>query len=118
MKKLLIGAFALLFGLSAFAQNRGGDLSPEERADKLTEKMKSQLELTDAQVQQVKPLNLKMTTDMAAVNKQDPKAEALMKQIKDEYQKGLKKVLTPEQFEKAQEMNQQRRKMRQKKSNW
>jgi hypothetical protein len=111
MKRFLIGAFALLVGLAASAQQRS-DLSPQDRADRLTESMKQQLELTDAQVQQVAPLNLKMAQEIDQVDRNDPTAKEQIKQIKAEYQRELEQILTPDQAAKAKEMADKRRQMR------
>jgi protein CpxP len=51
MKKLSILILALGLSLGTFAQPRNGktNLSPEERAEKMTERMADKLELTDDQ---------------------------------------------------------------------
>lgn len=116
MKRLLIGAMALVLSLGSFAQAKS-DLTPQERAESLTEKMKTQLELTDAQVQQVAPLNLKMAQDIDLVDRNDPSAEEKIEKIKADYQRDLEKVLTAEQAKKAKEMGEKRRQMR-KKPKW
>ena len=83
MKKLFVLALAALFTVSAFAQNKQKG-TPEERADKVTNRMKEKLNLSDEQVAKIKAINLD-----AAKKKEELKATK-----KDEKILGKKKKLT------------------------
>ncbi len=104
MKKMIIAAFALLIGTTAFSQQKGG--TPEEKAQRLTDRMKTELNLTDAQYKQVYDINLKMANNMEEIDKGNHEAR---QNVKAEYEKQLATVLDEEQMEKAKEMRNQRK---------
>jgi Spy/CpxP family protein refolding chaperone len=96
-----------LFGLQLNAQKPGGGApSAEERATRLTEMMKSELDLTAAQEPKVKAINLKYAQKMQDVRKisdtaaQRKSFESLNKQKDAE----LKPVLTASQFKTYQKL--------------
>jgi hypothetical protein len=56
MKQLTgILGFVILATSISFAQQRGGD--PQERIDRMNEHMRTELALTDAQYEEIKPIN-------------------------------------------------------------
>lgn len=129
MKKLFLVA-ALMIGIAAFAQERNqregkrAMLTPEQMADKRVEKMKKDLNLDEKQAQQVRELTLEQAEKMKA-HKEDRKAKKEemknrrmeeMKAMKAEFEKektandeALKKILTPEQFAKHQQIQSERK---------
>jgi len=104
MKKMMIAALVLLMGTAAFAQQRGG--TPEEKAQRLTDRMKTELNLTDAQYKQVYDINLQMAKSMNEIEKGNHDAR---QNVKDDYEKQLGTVLNEEQLTKAKEMRNQRK---------
>lgn len=104
MKKLFIAVFALFIGITAYAQNQGG--TPQDKAQRLTDRMKTELNLTDDQYKQVYDINLQMATSMDEIEKGNHEARQA---VKAEYEKQLATVLNEEQMEKAKEMHKQRK---------
>ncbi len=116
MKKVVL-ALLLMVGAVTFAQQgeRKPKLSPEEMADKRVEKLKSELQLNENQVAQLRDLTKKqMETRKVFQEERKAKKEAaqrdrkeLMQQAKqrmDEERKAndeaMKKILTEEQYKK------------------
>ena len=58
MKTLFFCLFCMISSYAAFSQTLSNPGTPEERAEKMTEKMKATLELDSVQVQKVDSLNL------------------------------------------------------------
>jgi periplasmic protein CpxP/Spy len=106
MKKLFLTAAFLGLGVFGFAQttpDRKADFE-QKKAERM-QKMKQELNLTDAQVAQIKALH----EQKAAERKQDmaAKREDRMKMMKDN-EAEMQKILTPDQFKKFQEMKAKR----------
>ncbi len=100
MKKLILSAAFLGLGVFGFAQQTGRDVQMQKKAEHL-QKLKQELNLTDAQVAQLKALH----ETKAAERKQDmsAKKEDRMQRMK-ENEADMQKILTPDQFKKFQEM--------------
>lgn len=109
MKKLfyIITAVLLVSNLS-FAQNR---TSEKDLAIKVTESLKTNLELNQDQTKQVEIVMVEVVKKIDEAKKiQD--ASSMQKSIKDinDYRdKELKKILTPQQYEKLNSNNQGRK---------
>ena len=110
MKKMvaLAGLAVCLFvGNTTFAQGpgngKGADLSPEQRAEKRTEKMKEELDLTAEQTEKIAALNLEHMQEMEALRKQMEALRQEMKAKRDKHKAEVDKVLTPEQKQKHDE---------------
>ncbi len=76
--------------------------TPEERAAVLTEMMKAKLSLSDSQLSQVRDINLKYAKKMQPIleGSERPLREMWeMKEVNQDKEAELKKVLTPEQFQ-------------------
>ncbi len=102
MKKLILSAAFLGLGVFGFAQttsDRKGDFE-QKKAARMQE-MKQELNLTDAQVAQLKALH----ESKAAERKQEmnAKKEDRMQKMK-ENEAEMQKILTPEQYKKFQEL--------------
>lgn len=110
--------FALVLFVASFspilAQGKRDAGTPEERAAKMTERMKADLKLNDNQVAQLSPLNLER------IKKQEEWKSQLQtgdkkgigrnrKGFMDEYEAKLKSILTPEQLTQHQQMQEQRK---------
>ncbi len=85
------------------------DLTPTERADRLTENMKKQLTLTPEQEVKVKAINLEHVQKQDEITARIRAAQEEKRQNKEEYKNNLKSVLTPEQQLKAQELMEERK---------
>ena len=97
---ILISTFLIFFGGKMFAQDVETKLSPEERARFQTEWMKQNLSLSEDQLTQIEPLNLKYAQKMEEVKAISGKIGKLKKAkaIMDEKDGQLKKILTKDQF--------------------
>lgn len=100
MKKLFVLALAALFTVSAFAQNKQKG-TPEERADKVTNRMKEKLNLSDEQVAKIKAINLdaaKKKEELKAKGKDERKQmRTQVNNIETERDSKIMEVLTEEQ---------------------
>ena len=97
---ILISTFLILLGGKVFAQDVETKLSPEERARFQTEWMKQNLSLSEDQLTQIEPLNLKYAQKMEEVKAISGKIGKLKKAkaIMDEKDCQLKKILNKDQF--------------------
>ena len=116
MKRLILAVFALVFSVSIFAQQpqRGErrEFKPEDMATMQADRMKKDLNLDGKQYQSVYNLFLKRGEEMKAqfarpqqgqqVDREARRAEMQKKQ--EAMQAELKKILTPEQYAKYEEM--------------
>lgn len=100
MKKLILSVAFLGLGVFGFAQTTAKVDYSQKKAEHL-QKMKAELNLTDAQVAQLKALH----ESKAAERKQDmtAKKEDRMQKMK-ENEAEMQKILTPDQFKKYQEL--------------
>lgn len=114
MKKWMIGAALLVFtSLSVAAQQEKRELpNPEERAKKMTDRMASELELSEDQKEKILAINLenakKRQTEM---EKEMAERKARMEEMKAQEEK-IKVVLTEEQRKKWEEIKLERREQR------
>ena len=111
-KKLILGLVLLLtFAVgSSFAQNKNGDhkkLSPSEKATKVADKMKTNLNLTDSQYKSVYDIFYNHFTEMSLMKDQYDKSKDEFKTARKEKREQLKKqlsgVLTSDQIQKMEE---------------
>lgn len=124
MKKILFAAVALIFSVSMFAQapQRGEhrEFKPEEMATRMADGMKKELNLNDEQYKSVYNLYLKRGEEMKARRDKGQQGQQVDREARREEMKKnqeamnaeLKKILTPEQYTKYEEMlkkQQQRR---------
>lgn len=100
MKKLILSAAFLGLGVFGFAQTTTKADFNQKKAERL-QQMKQELNLTDAQVAQIKALH----ESKAAERKQEmtAKKEDRMQKMK-ENEAEMQKILTPEQYKKFQEL--------------
>ena len=108
--KFLAVALFVLSTTISFGQKKK---SPEERAQMLTDKMKSELTLTDMQTQRVTEINLGIVTKAHAIRtneSMDMEAKkAALKENRKANVQMLKDVLTVTQFEKMKKLKKERR---------
>jgi len=107
MKKIIfISMLLFLTGGLASAQrgNRNHQrMSPEQMAQKQTQKMKESLSLTDEQMPKVKELNFKYINLMMDARKSGLERQDMifkMKELSDDKKREMKKILNKEQFKK------------------
>ncbi|WP_333853618.1 hypothetical protein [Epilithonimonas sp.] len=100
MKKLILSAAFLGLGVFGFAQTTAKADHSQKKAERL-QQMKQELNLTDAQVAQIKALH----ESKAAERKQEMTAKKVdrMQKMK-ENEAEMQKILTPEQYKKFQEL--------------
>jgi periplasmic protein CpxP/Spy len=114
MKKWIIGAAFLVFtSLQAAAQQEKRILvSPEERAQKATEKMAEELQLSEAQKAQILKLNLEQAKKrQAAMDREKAERKARGEEMKS-HQEQIQEVLTEEQRLKWEEIKLEHRNSR------
>lgn len=102
MKKLILSSAFLGLGVFGFAQttsDRKGDFE-QKKAARMQE-MKQELNLTDAQVAQLKALHESKAAERKA--EMTAKKEDRMQKMK-ENEAEMQKILTPEQYKKFQEL--------------
>ncbi|GGG54659.1 hypothetical protein [Epilithonimonas arachidiradicis] len=100
MKKLILSAAFLGLGVFGFAQTTTKADFTQKKAERL-QQMKQELNLTDAQVAQIKALH----ESKAAERKQEmaaKKEDRMQKMQQNEAE--MQKILTPEQYKKFQEL--------------
>lgn len=111
MKRIALVTALLFMGLVTFAQGQGQgrgngegphqNATPEERAQKMTDHMKAELSLTDAQYKEVYTVNLATAKKQVEIEKGNQEQRST---IREQHLADLSKVLTPEQMEKAKEL--------------
>lgn len=84
-------------GLTQETEGQGENLSPEERANKRTEKMKAELNLTEAQSKTVYDINLAHILQMDKYREEQKALREKMKAEKEATRLKLRGVLTTEQ---------------------
>jgi hypothetical protein len=97
--------FVILATSISFAQQRGGD--PQERIDRMNEHMRTELALTDAQYEEIKPINEAFVYNLMELRGSEDR-EA-MKDARDEYMDQLEGILTEEQMDRFKEMQKEHR---------
>lgn len=102
MKKIVLLSVAGMMVLSGFAQKRMQNKSPEEIAAFVSKRMEKNLGINADQKQKVYDLTLNKIKQVREVkaNKAEDKEKRKdeLKKIRDEYNDGMKDILTPEQF--------------------
>ncbi|MFL0683694.1 MAG: DUF4890 domain-containing protein [Algoriphagus aquaeductus] len=110
MKQWMIGAVVLtMMSLGVAAQDQRKMPSPEERAQRMTERMASELKLTEEQKQKVLAINLEHTKKRTAeMEKQRAENESRKAEMKAQEEK-INEVLTEEQRKQWEEIKMDRR---------
>ena len=102
---ILVAVLALFTANSAIAQQRGNrTVNPEERAKKMTEKMKADIQLDEAQYAKIYALNLKYIQQMQEARKTSNTQQSDRREMFSAMQKSreeeLSKVLSAGQMKK------------------
>jgi Spy/CpxP family protein refolding chaperone len=126
MRKILFLTLIAASGMS-FAKSNGSisngpgkgkrqakmeNLTPEQRADKMTAKMKKELDLTADQEKQVKASNLEFAQQQEAIRMKSEALKSERKALDDAHRAKMKGILTPEQQAKADQMMKKRQEKR------
>ncbi len=121
MRTLFLTLSFMIAGM-AVAQNgkqnpgKGKEATPQEKADKMTAKMKEELKLTEEQTAKIHQANLEFVTKNKELKDTTKEARALNR---EQHKAALKAILTPEQQEKAKEMmeeKQEKKEMKEKRA--
>lgn len=108
MKNLMLAvmiAAGSMISVAGYSQDK--QMDPEARAKKVTEKMKTELSLSDDQYKKVYDINLKYGEKMHDIRKQDGDRQAKMNEVRDlnkAKNDELGAVLSKEQMDKYKEM--------------
>jgi hypothetical protein len=108
--KLIILTVLLIITAATKAQSTDSTRTPEGRAAALTEKMKTQLSLTDDQLPQVQSINLKYAQKNQQIWTSSDGRFAKFKSLKSsqkEKNKEMKAVLDKDQYKKYETMNEE-----------
>lgn len=113
MKKIMLTVIVVaIASVSLFAQtSKAPRKTPEERAEKIVVKMKSDLALSDEQVVKLKPVILKREQQREELHTKMDTVKSHTRKIMKDAEEDLKKILTPEQLEK---LKQERKEMHEK----
>lgn len=106
-RKMLLSLLSLLIAGSLFAQGpkEKPERTPEEKAKKQTEWMTKKLQLTEKQVAEVEKINKKFASE---ADKQRKEQMEKREKQRTQHEAEIKKVLTPEQIAKYDELKKQR----------
>jgi periplasmic protein CpxP/Spy len=118
MKRLIVLAAATLIAIGGYAQGKRQPKTATERAEKVTNKMKEKLNLTDDQVQKIKAINLEAAQQKDSLKSDKAELKNKVKTIETSRDAKIKEVLTDAQkaeYEKmkanaAQKMDKKREK--------
>jgi len=115
MKKVsILMVILLMAGNLVMAQNgpRGDrNMTPKERAERMTEEMVKDYSLDAEQKEKVAKLNLDMTEKSAKLRDESDrdKRRTEMEKIRKDYNEKLKKIMTTEQYESYTKKQEERR---------
>jgi hypothetical protein len=113
MKTAKVIVLSMLFSTfcvgTLLAQTPDKSFTPEDRAAKATEHLKKTLNLTDDQASKVKALNAQFWNDQVQFRKAQREARENEKAKMQAHQNDLKQILTPEQFQKYQDIQKRMR---------
>ncbi len=101
---------AVLISFSGFSQDDGDD-----RGTKQADKMKNELNLTDAQYQSIKAINERYATKIDAEKAKNAATKDAVKTLKDQRKAEVEKVLTKEQLAKWEAHKEERKEHKQEK---
>lgn len=111
----LLGLISFAWTMS-FAQQHGHKGTPEQRAEKMTEKMSAELALDESKSAELKAINLRFATaadeihNNAEITEEQKKEQ--MNAVKEQHNKDLSTVLTAKQMERLKEMKEDHKSMK------
>lgn len=104
---MLTMLLAIISMVTISAQGQRGNATPEERAARMTQRMKTSLSLTDDQVAKVQALNLQLAKDQVAAREKGGDFRTEFQAIQQKYADKLKEILTADQLKTYQESRKQ-----------
>ena len=105
---LVIGVAVMSF--TSMAQEKGEKkMTAEQRAEKITQKLKKKLELSEAQTKKIASANLEMIKNKRAIQEEMKTLKAKIKTLKESQKNQYEKILTPDQMKKLEEMRAKRK---------
>lgn len=110
MKNICIAVF-LLIGITTYSQQRE-ERSSNEMATLMAKRISLQLDLNEKQQSEMKALYLKRIDERKQSSSKSGEERGERKNILEKYTEELKKILTQEQFQKFQGLQEKRRKGR------
>ncbi len=109
---ILIALVGLTGMVNAQTEKKKKDLTTEQRAEKMTAKMKKSLNLTDEQILKVKEANLNFVKERENMQLE---VRQKGKQMRESHKTNLQSILTPEQFKiVSDKMDKKEKKMKRK----
>lgn len=114
MKKWIIGAAMLVVTSLQVAAQQGKreQINPEERAKKVTEKMATELQLSDEQKSQILELNLEQARQRQIEMDQEMELRKKRSEDMKAHQNKIQSILTEEQRTKWEELKEEQREKR------
>lgn len=111
MKTLFFTLSFIIAGMAMAQHGHEGKskLSPQEKADKMTAKMKKELNLSPEQESKVRQANLEFVIKNQELREQSKEAKM---QNRNQHKEALTAILTPEQQQKAKEIRDKQREKR------
>jgi periplasmic protein CpxP/Spy len=109
MKHLIVLFTIFLFLNKVNAQNKNGSLNPEEKANKITEKLAEVLKLTDKQKADINAINLSSFKEAETIEAQLNSLKEKRKKIAENTNSKIKTILSEEQIKKYDEILSNRR---------
>ncbi len=110
MKSILLSLSLIIAGLATAQSSTSGNskpnLTPQEKADKITAKMKTELNLTAEQETKVRQANLEFVTKNQELQRSNKEARM---QNREQHKVALTAILTPQQLEKAKKIMEEKR---------
>jgi len=106
---LAITLFAAGMATAQVEKTKSKDLSPTERADRLTANMKKQLNLTSEQEAKIRVMNLEHIQQQDEITNRIRSAHEEKRQNNEKFKNDVSSVLTPEQQAKAKEVMEERK---------
>jgi len=114
MKKAILASALALMTVMTFAQEKK-QRTPEERAQKATEKMAKELNLSEEQKEKVLEINLQKAKEMQQLKEEMKVLKEKRKKLRDEHAEQMKSVLSEEQYQKYLQMREEMKKKHQEK---
>jgi hypothetical protein len=113
MKKLSLLTAALCVSLISFGQQDQGKKTPEEKAKHRSEVMKKELTLTQGEYDKVHAEMLRHHKEMEQLKNKEGLKEAKKPEVEKEktlHQTNMKSILSPEKYEKFQQLKEEKNK--------
>lgn len=116
LKSIALAGLVVMSLNGSFAQGGSKQHTPQERAERMTDRMSSDLNLDQAKKAELMAVNLRFVEAASKAKEDENLSEeekrAQMKAAKDVHHAELATVLTPEQMEKLEQMKEERKELR------